>query len=75
MSELENTDTKVIKPIQELLTKEVDRKEFFSILGLGAITVIGLAPLVKFLTGKDATRTIFHSKKYTSGYSSGPYGV
>jgi hypothetical protein len=62
-----------LKPVQALLTKEVNRTEFLSILGVGALSAVGLGPIYKFLTGKGSTTV--HHKSQTSGFGSGPYGV
>jgi hypothetical protein len=70
----QNNTPKPVKPIQELLTKEVDRGEFLSIVGVGALTIVGLGPIVHFLTGKGHKQTIIH-KTQTSGFGSGPYGA
>ncbi len=70
---------KNVKPIQELLTREVNRTEFLSIVGLGALTVVGLGPIVHFLTGKGKTTVIHKHQTANSGskvgFGAGPYGV
>jgi hypothetical protein len=65
---------KNVKPIQELLAREVNRTEFLSIVGVGVLTAIGLGPIMHFLTGKGGKSTILH-KHQSSGFGSGPYGV
>jgi hypothetical protein len=67
--------TKPVKPIHQLLAREVNRTEFLSIVGVGLLTVVGLGPLLNFLTGKGGSKTtIVHNKK-SSGFGSGPYGI
>lgn len=65
---------KPVKPIQELLTREVNRTEFLSIVGFGALALIGLGPIIHFLTGKTSKAST-HAKHQSSGFGSGPYGV
>lgn len=64
---------KPIKPVQELMARDVNRKEFLSIVGVGALTIIGLGPILHFLTGKSSQTVIHRYQK--SGFGSGPYGV
>lgn len=74
----DNKSNKPVAPIHELLAKEVNRKEFLSIVGLGVLTVVGLGPIIKFLTGKNSeiNRTIVTNKVPKEvGFGSGPYGV
>jgi hypothetical protein len=73
----QDSNNKPVKPIQELLTREVNRTEFLSIVGLGALTLIGLGPIIHFLTGKGSSKTtIIHKNENSSaGFGAGPYGV
>jgi len=67
-----------VKPIQELLTREVNRTEFLSVVGIGTLTVLGLSPIIHFLTGKGGSKTtVIHKNQNSrnSGFGSGPYGV
>ncbi len=64
-----------IKPITTLLAKEVNRTEFLSIVGFGALTLVGLGPIIKFLTDKGSLNTKSSNRFRTEGFGSGPYGV
>lgn len=77
MNQQQSNQDKPVKPIQELLTREVDRTEFLSIVGFGALAVIGLGPVIHFLTGKGGGKTTVIHKNQTSGskFGTGPYGV
>jgi len=60
------------KNIQELMQKEMSRKEFLATMGFGLATIMGFSTIIKFLTGKSSPFT----KQTTSsfGYGSGSYG-
>jgi hypothetical protein len=60
--------------IKELMNKEVNRKEFLTIVSYGLLAVIGLGPLIHFVSGKDPMKTI-HMVKPSQGYKSKGYGV
>lgn len=68
---------KTLKPVQELLNREVNRTEFLSIIGFGALTLIGLGPIIHFLTGKGHNTKVIvqHEKTAPTGFGAGPYGV
>lgn len=53
------------RPLDDLLAKEMDRKQFLAHLGGGFLALIGITSLIKALTS--------HGKR-ESGYGSGPYG-
>ncbi len=56
--------------LQNLLSKEVSRKEFLGILGLAAISIVGAGHILKLLTGKSLeTHSIIKG-----GYGSTTYG-
>jgi hypothetical protein len=55
--------------INELAQKEVTRKEFLTVLGIGAMSIMGLGTLTKLLSGKSLLK--HHS---VQGYGSSPYG-
>jgi hypothetical protein len=65
------------KPIQELLTKQVNRTEFLTIVGFGTLAVFGLSPLIHFFTGKGGKTTIIHKHQNVQrgDFGDGPYGV
>jgi len=54
------------KPLNNLLQKEVDRKEFLTHVGAGALAVIGVTSLLKAL-GED-------NKTSSAGYGGSSYG-
>ena len=61
------------KQIDELVQKEVTRKEFLSTVGFGLLSVMGLGTITKLLTGKSGS--ISGSRRQVAkGYGSMPYG-
>jgi hypothetical protein len=56
------------KPIQQLLGKEMSRREFLAHLGAGALTIVGVSGLVKTLVDLGG------HKGQHSGFGSGSYG-
>lgn len=63
-------------PLQQLLTKDVNRKEFLTIAGLGLLTIAGISPLIHFLTGKNpktSVKNIYQTTDSASGYNRGRY--
>lgn len=64
--------------VQTLLAKDVSRQEFLKIIGLGGLTLVGLGPLIGFLTGKSTGITKIVGQEYDqsrSKYNAGRYGV
>jgi hypothetical protein len=59
---------KPITPAQQLLQKDVTRKEFIGVVALGLVSILGFSSIIHFLTG--------HSGRSVAqrGYGSGPYG-
>jgi hypothetical protein len=57
--------------VQELLQKELTRKEFMTVAGLGVASIFGLGTIIKLLTGKSSLQ---HFKSYESGFGSSDYG-
>jgi hypothetical protein len=55
--------------IQNLMQKEVSRKEFLGMAALAAGSVLGFGSIIKLLTGKSLT-----NHKVTNGYSANGYG-
>lgn len=55
----------------DLLQKDVSRQEFLKYMGIGALTVVGIMPLLNSLTSVNMTPM---AKKSTQGYGSTPYG-
>lgn len=58
------------KPIQQLLTKPMNRREFLAHVGAGALTVVGVSGLIKSLVHYSGTT---HAQRL-SGYGSTSYG-
>ncbi len=56
------------KIVNDLLSKEMSRKEFLSTVGVGLISVLGFSSLVKMLGNSKSY------KQQTSGYGSTSYG-
>jgi hypothetical protein len=59
-------------PLQQLLTKDVSRKEFLAIVGLGILSIFGLSSIIKFLTGHNIS--LENHAKVKGGYGSSAYG-
>ncbi len=55
--------------LNELVQKEVTRKEFLTVLGFGVLSIMGLGAITKLLTGKG-----FSKHSVVQGYGSSPYG-
>jgi hypothetical protein len=66
-----NDETQTMKALDEALQREVTRKEFLGVAGLGVASIFGLGTIIKLLTGKSTTA---HMKHYTSGFGSADYG-
>ena len=76
MSHLEENQHQIVKPINELLKKEVNRYEFLTIVGFGAISLIGMGSIIHFLTGKNSKSVVQHLSNYTTtNYGNSRYGV
>jgi len=58
-----------MRQLDEVMTKEVTRKEFLATLGFGVASLFGLSGIIKFLFGKGTSSQ--HSKL---GYGNGSYG-
>ena len=61
-------------PLHQLLELEVSRKEFLATLGFGALSIIGLSSIIKFLTGHGSNTVSMKPAGRTSGYGSSAYG-
>lgn len=57
--------------LQDILHKEVTRKEFLSILGLNLIVILGFDRLLTVLTTHESG----HKNMQMKGYGSGSYGA
>jgi hypothetical protein len=58
------------KQLQTITQKEVTRKEFLTIVGVGAMSVMGFGSIIKLLNGKNP----FMKRTTSSGYGSSAYG-
>lgn len=58
-----------MKQIDELMEKEMSRKEFLATIGFGVASVMGLSAILKFLLGKKETQN-----RVGYGYGGGSYG-
>lgn len=63
--------TNIAKPLDDLLQKEMDRKEFLTTLGFGAASLLGLSTVLQLL-GKNHNVLGTHSVE--SGYGASAYG-
>jgi len=62
-------------PLQELLRREVSRKEFLVTVALGCVSVLGFSSIIRLLTGKDISQAgSGRSGKVGHGYSFSAYG-
>lgn len=59
------------KPIQQLLTKPMNRREFLAHVGAGALTVVGVSGLIKNLLHYSGSGSGIHR---ASGYGATSYG-
>ncbi len=55
------------QPFDQLLSKEVDRREFLAHVGAAGLGIIGVTSIIKALTGSQ-------TKKSSSGYGGSSYG-
>lgn len=56
--------------VNNIMQKEVSRKEFLGMSGLAVASIFGFGTVVKLLTGKS----LGGNKHFASGYGSNPYG-
>jgi hypothetical protein len=57
------------KQLNEIMAKEMSRKQFVAILGSACLSIFGLSAILDILSGSSKVQP---SSKY--GYGSGPYG-
>jgi hypothetical protein len=60
----------VMEKIDDLLHKDMTRKEFLTTVGLGVATIFGFSAIFRLLTGKSLT--VQQGGQYS--YGGGPYG-
>jgi hypothetical protein len=74
---ISNTDkpkdpsAKPTTPAQQLLQRDVNRKEFIATVGFGMVSIMGFSSIIHFLTGHKSGRSVASASR---GYGSGPYG-
>jgi len=61
-----------MKQLEDVMNKEVTRKEFLATLGFGVASILGFSGVVKFLFGKGSSAQ--RSSGGTYGYGGGVYG-
>lgn len=61
-----------LKPVQQLLETEMDRKEFLSYLGASLLAVIGISGLIKSIASSLEPTTSKSTTK--AGYGGDTYG-
>jgi hypothetical protein len=59
-----------MQKINELMQKEMTRKEFLATMGFGVATIFGFSTLLGMLTGKSNP----FQQQNTMGYGNGAYG-
>lgn len=60
------------KIADNLMQKEMSRKEFLATLGFGMASILGFSTIIRLLTGKSADHHL--SGRVGSGYGSSTYG-
>ncbi|MET1033217.1 MAG: hypothetical protein ABWX94_01840 [Candidatus Saccharimonadales bacterium] len=60
-----------MQKINDLMQKEMTRKEFLATMGFGVATIFGLGTLIGLITGKENP---LQPNNTSLGYGSGPYG-
>ena len=62
-----------MKQLEEVMSKEVTRKEFLTTLGFGVASILGFSGIMKFVFGRGSTAST-SSKTSSLGYGSSAYG-
>lgn len=60
--------------IQNLLSREMTRKEFLATLGLGIASIVGMGAIIRMLFNNKTSRSAAQSRESTLGYGSSAYG-
>lgn len=60
-----------MQKIQDLMQKDMTRKEFLATVGFGIATIFGFSTLLRLITGKDNNP---FQQQSTFGYGNGSYG-
>jgi hypothetical protein len=61
-----------METIEDVLHKDMTRKEFLATLGFGVASLFGIGTMLRFLFGKQHMHT--SSRAVTMGYGSSVYG-
>lgn len=56
-------------PFQKLMQREMTRKEFLGAIGMAALIVLNIEPIIRLFTGSSS-----HATTTNYGYDSGIYG-
>jgi hypothetical protein len=59
----------MIKPLEQLLQRKMNRKEFLATLGLGAVSLMGFSHLINNLSNSRGKQS-----DASAGYGSSAYG-
>jgi len=63
------------RPLDHLLQKDMDRKEFLLTMGFGMASILGFSTIINLLSGKGSIANHFNSPTIRqSGYGSSNYG-
>ena len=62
----------ITKPLEQILQKEMSRKEFLTTLGLGMASIMGFSTIIHLLTGKSVHSHL--GQRVGSGYGRSAYG-
>lgn len=60
------------QPIENIMQKEMSRKEFLATLGLGMASVMGFSTIIRLLTGRSIDNHL--GRHVSNGYGSSAYG-
>jgi hypothetical protein len=62
------------RPLDDLMQKEMTRKEFLAALGFGVASIMGFSTIIRLLTGHSADSLLHNNKSSSLGYGSSAYG-
>lgn len=60
--------------LEQLMQKEMTRKEFIATLGLGVASIMGMSTIIQMLTGKSLSMNGIKHSGSSLGYGSSAYG-
>ena len=61
------------KPLDAIMQKEMDRKEFLTTVGFGLASLLGFSTVMQLL-GRSNHSTLFGSQSVGQGYGASAYG-